>query len=145
MEELKQALKVSLANAFAFYLKAQFYHWNVTGDNFPQYHKFLGELYEEVYGSIDSIAELIRTINEVAPGSFGRYKELSQIQDAETVPSASAMLNTLYNDNLKVRDSLMRAYDIAESVRQFGISNYLQDRIQAHEKHGWMIKATITG
>jgi DNA-binding ferritin-like protein len=31
--ELSQALKVVLANHYAVSLKAQFYHWNVTGPN----------------------------------------------------------------------------------------------------------------
>jgi starvation-inducible DNA-binding protein len=145
MDELKQLLKISLANSFAFYLKAQFYHWNVVGENFPQYHSFLGDLYEEVYGSVDNIAELIRTINEVAPGSLGRYKELSQVQDADSVPSTVIMFNALYNDNQTVKSSLIKAYEKAEELKQYGISNYLQDRIQAHEKHAWMIRSITAG
>ena len=60
MEELVQSLKVSLANHYAFYLKAHYYHWNVTGPNFPQYHDFLENIYTEVYGVVDKIAEEIR-------------------------------------------------------------------------------------
>ena len=102
-------------------------------------------MYEEVYGSVDNIGELIRTINEVAPGSLGRYKELSQVQDAESVPSTVIMFNALYNDNQTVKSSLIKAYEKAEELKQYGISNYLQDRIQAHEKHAWMIRSITAG
>ena len=74
------SLKVALADTFAFYLKAHYFHWNVTGADFPQYHDFLGNLYQEVYGAVDPIAELIRTTGDYAPGSFSRYAELSNIQ-----------------------------------------------------------------
>ena len=56
MDELIQSLKVNLANHYAFYLKAHYYHWNVTGSNFPQYHVFLEGIYTEVYGVVDQIA-----------------------------------------------------------------------------------------
>jgi DNA-binding ferritin-like protein len=46
-------------------------------------------------------------------------------------------------ENLKVIATLMRAYKDAEDESELGVSNYLQDRIQAHQKHGWMLKATI--
>ena len=76
MDELKQLLKISLANSFAFYLKAQFYHWNVVGENFPQYHSFLGDLYEEVYGSGDNIAELmipqVMLHDEITTDGYGK-------------------------------------------------------------------------
>ena len=29
MDELKQAMKQAFANSYAFYLKAQYFHWNV--------------------------------------------------------------------------------------------------------------------
>ena len=36
MKELIERMKVVLADSFAFYLKAHYYHWNVEGINFPQ-------------------------------------------------------------------------------------------------------------
>jgi DNA-binding ferritin-like protein len=37
----------------------------------------------------------------------------------------------------------MQGYKIAEAAGEIGVSNFLQDRIIAHQKHGWMIKATL--
>ena len=69
-------LKITLASVFSLYLKSHYFHWNIEGPNFPQYHKFLNDFYEEVYDSIDTIAEEIRALDSYAPGSLGRYKEL---------------------------------------------------------------------
>ena len=72
MEELINKMKVVLASSFAFYLKAHNFHWNVEGVNFPQYHEFFGNLYEEVHSAIDKIAEEIRALDAYAPGSLKR-------------------------------------------------------------------------
>jgi starvation-inducible DNA-binding protein len=141
--ELTQALKVALADTFAFYLKAHNFHWNVTGPNFSEYHKFLGDLWEETFDAVDLIAEGIRTLDAFAPGSFTRYKELSSIEDELKIPSAIDMLKKLEEDNKKVLASLLNAYELAEKDKKHGISNFIQDRITAHEKHGWMLRSFI--
>ena len=74
---LIDSMKVLHATNFAFYLKMHFFHWNVTGPFFPQYHEFFGDLYAEIHGAVDDIAEHIRSIEGYAPGSLQRFKELS--------------------------------------------------------------------
>lgn len=141
MEELLNRLKIALADTFAFYLKTHNFHWNVEGPNFSEYHKFLDDLYNEVWGAVDSIAEHIRAQNGYAPGSFSRYTELSTISDETTVPSAMQMLKILEQDNMKVISSLTSAYEIANSSNKLGLANFIQDRIDIHEKHGWMLRS----
>ena len=34
------------------------------------------------------------------------------------------------------------AYKEAEAATEIGVSNFIQDRVMAHQKHGWMLKAT---
>lgn len=138
---LVDLLKTAFADTFTFYLKAQYYHWNVEGPNFPQYHEFLGKLYEEVYSSIDTLAELIRTTDSYSPGTLTRLKELTTIEESEVVPDAKTMMLNLLQDNNKVLLSLTVAYQAADEDGELGIANFLQDRIQAHQKHGWMLKA----
>lgn len=140
---LKETLKRSLADAFTFYLKAQFYHWNVEGPDFVQYHDFLGELYGDVQGSVDTIAELIRTLDEYAPGTLRRMQELTTITESDVIPSGLEMMRNLYTENLKLLATLMSAYKDATEAGEEGIANFLQDRIQAHEKHGWMLRSII--
>lgn len=139
MEQLILQLKRILATSFAFYLKSHNYHWNVEGSDFAQYHEFLGNLYEEVYGSIDTTAEKIRMLGAYTPGSFVRYSELSEIDDEVNVPIALNMLNKLKSDNELVIGLLRDGIDIAEEAGEPAISNYLQERLDAHQKHAWML------
>lgn len=145
MEELINKMKVVLASTFAFYLKAQNYHWNIEGVNFPQYHDFFGKLYEEVHGAVDAIAEQIRILDAYAPGSLKRFQELSTIMDETSVPSAVIMCQRLQKDNETLLLDLEQAYNEAERTKQLGLSNFLQDRIEIHKKHGWMLKAVQKG
>lgn len=142
-KELIEALKVALADSYAFALKSQNYHWNIEGPNFSQYHAFFGSLYEEVTDGVDLIAEGIRQLDAYAPASFARFKELADIEDELKIRTAMDMFKQLSADNIKVLESLTLAYNQAEKDKKFGISNFLQDRITAHEKHGWMIRAHI--
>lgn len=141
MMELIEALKKAQATTFALYLKAHNFHWNVEGPDFAQYHSFLGDFYGEVFGAVDTIAELIRTLDAYAPGSFSRFQQLSTIEDELSVPKGIVMMARLYADNQRVLAVLNDAYRIAESAGNYGISNALQDRITTHEKHGWMLRS----
>ena len=141
MMELIEALKKAQATTFALYLKAHNFHWNVEGPDFAQYHEFLGDFYAEVFGAVDTIAELIRTLDAYAPGSFSRFQQLSTIEDELTAPRGIVMIARLYADNQRVLATLTDAYRMAESAGNYGVSNALQDRITAHEKHGWMLRS----
>jgi starvation-inducible DNA-binding protein len=140
---LVDELKKVHADAFTFYLKAHYYHWNVEGPNFPQYHDFLQNLYQEVFASVDTLAELIRTLDSYAPGTLTRLKELTSIEETDDVPDGMTMMSRLLQENNILRASLLTAYRTAESTGEVGISNFLQDRIQAHEKHAWMLRSIL--
>ncbi len=145
MEDLVEKMKVVLASSFAFYLKVQNYHWNVEGPNFSQFHDFFGELYTEIHTAVDDIAEHIRTLDVYVPGSFQRFKELSVVLDEYTVPSAIMMCHRLEQDNRQLIQVLEHAYKEAETQGKLGLANYLQDRIDIHEKHGWMLRSFKKG
>lgn len=142
---LADDMKVALATTFSFYLKAHNFHWNVEGPNFSDYHAFLNGLYDETWLAVDAIAEHIRTLDSYAPGSYTRFKDLSVIEDEVNVPTAMNMLKKLENDNQKLIEVLTKAQKSAESAGKVGISNFFQDRIDIHEKHGWMLRSFSKG
>ena len=134
-------MKVLLGSSFALYLKSHQFHWNVTGPNFAQYHEFFGEFYEEIFGSIDATAEEIRKLGAFAPGALSRYLELSLVKDELNIPDSSRMFDILAADNDIVLQVLYRAHASAEAENKVGTMNYLEGRIDQHEKHAWMLKS----
>lgn len=143
MDELIQELKKVLANSFAFYVKAQNYHWNVEGPNFPQYHTFLGDLYEEVRASIDTTAENIRMLGAYAPSSFSRFAELSDVEDELKIPTADVMMARLLEDNEKLLANLEKCFELSEANHQHGLSDWIAGRQDAHKKHAWMLRSIL--
>lgn len=143
MEQLHKALKIAFASEFAFYLKAHYFHWNVEGPLFTQLHDLFGKIYEEVYGSIDAFAENIRKVGSYTPGSFDRFSMLSQIDDENGVPNAEGMLRELYEDSEKMVKMFKVAFDIAEQNGEHGLSDFLAERMDAHQKHSWMLRASL--
>ena len=141
--KLEDQLKITLANTFAFYLKAHNYHWNVEGPNFSEYHSFFNMIYTEIWEAIDNIAEHIRTLDSYVPGSFSRFKELSSIEDETKIPQPINMIKNLESDNKTVIASLLASYKLAESENKLGLANFLQDRIDIHEKYGWQLRSFL--
>lgn len=141
---LTEYLKKLLATSYAFVIKSQNFHWNVEGSNFPQYHEFLGNLYEEVYdNAIDRTAEYVRTLDEYTPGSIERFAELSMIPDQTLIPRSELMMAELLRDNEIIINLLKECYDYSEAEKQYGISNFIAERLDAHNKHRWMIKSIL--
>ena len=143
MEDLRKALKIAFASEFAFYLKAHYFHWNVEGADFAQYHELFGTIYNEVYDTIDIFAENIRKAGGYTPGSFERFSMLSKIEDETNVPEALEMASQLLADSDKLANLFGMVYQISEKYNEIGLSNYLAERQDAHRKHSWMLRATL--
>lgn len=143
MERLIKVSKVAFASEFSFYLKAHNFHWNVEGPDFLEYHDLFGKIYEEVYSKIDDFAEKIRSIGSYVPGSYDRFSMLSKIQDETNVLDKDQMVKELLLDNEKMIKIFKFAYDAAEAEGEHGFSNFLAERMDAHRKHGWMLRASL--
>ena len=140
---LTDDLKVLLASSYAYQLKAHMFHWNVEGSDFAQFHDFFGELYAEVFASVDKTAELVRQLDEYAPGSFDRFRSLSIVDDQTKVPRAQLMLQELLHDTEKMLDLTKRMVGVAQEEGEEGIANFIAERIDAFAKHAWMLRSFL--
>lgn len=143
MDDLYRASKVAFASTFSFYLKAHNFHWNVEGIHFKELHDLFGGIYEEVYGSIDDFAEKIRSLGTYVPASFSRFSMLTQIEDEENMLPSEAMLQELLEDNGKMIKLLKLVFVESEKYNEYGFSDFIAGRIDAHRKHGWMLRASL--
>jgi len=140
-ETLIRQLKVILGTNFGLYLKCHNYHWNIEGPNFNDYHVFLGTLYTAIWGNTDLIAEKLRMLGSYAPGSMQRFMELCAVEEASTVPDATTMLRQLAEDNDKFIIQVRAGIVAADGANEPAISNFLQDILDQHQKHAWMLKS----
>ena len=142
MDKFLEQLKIVFASEFSFYLKSHYFHWNVEGKDFKQLHDLFGGIYEEVYASIDPFAEQIRAAKGYTPGSLTRFSMLTEIDDSTAQYTAGAMVLELLQDSDKMAEMFKIAFKMAEANGEHGLSNFLADRMDAHRKHSWMLRAT---
>jgi starvation-inducible DNA-binding protein len=142
---LIRLMQTVLADSHEMYIKTHGYHWNVEGKLFPMLHDFFENIYTEVYASLDSTAEQIRQIQGRAIHSLLELDKARTVPDEViTVPTDNnGMLQDLAAANQLVLISLMRAYEEAGTQQEFGLQNYIQDRMMAHKKHAWMLRSTL--
>ena len=145
MNELTTSLKSLLADTVALKFKAHGYHWNVEGDDFPQWHDKFGDIYEDLDGAIDSFAEWIRMIdvNAYAPFKLSRFAELSSVPETEISSDALDMAADLCQSLEIVNAKIVAVADAATAAKQYGLANFLGDRQTMHQKWCWQLKASL--
>lgn len=135
--------KQALANTFVMYFKAQAYHWNVEGINFPQMHKFFGKLYEELSDAIDPFAEQIRALGEYAPRNLDEIFKLKTIDGDNVATSVSEMVADLLIANDQSIVTLNKLFGELDAAGEQGFADFVASRLDAHKKHGWMLKSIL--
>jgi starvation-inducible DNA-binding protein len=135
--------KQALANTFVMYFKAQSYHWNVEGMFFPQMHEFFGNLYEELQGAVDPFAEQIRALGEYAPKNLDELFKLKTIDGDNVATNASAMVADLLIANNQSIVTLNKLFGELDAAGEQGFADFVAGRLDAHKKHGWMLKSIL--
>lgn len=130
-----------LADSFFLYLKTHNYHWNVTGPLFFSLHKMFEEQYNQLFLSLDDTAERIRALEAVVPGTVGQLKELTCLEESESVLSARDMIQSLLEDHTTLVENL-RTW-IHETADDAATQDYLLERLDAHEKIVWMLRSSF--
>jgi starvation-inducible DNA-binding protein len=144
MDKLIASLKVALGNTFTMYFKAHSYHWNVEGMFFSQFHDFFGDIYEDVYGAVDPLAEELRKLDAYAPISLMEiYGYKTIMEDSSKPDTATEMVINLLTANTEVLNCLTPLFDIATAEKQQGLANFIADRMDAHKKFEWQLQATL--
>ena len=142
-EQLAVGLSKLLADTYTVYLKTHGYHWNVRGPNFASLHGLFMTQYTEMWSAIDLVAERIRALGELAPQGYRTFANLSAIQDGDPQKDATGMLAELVKDHealiAHVRPLLPTAQQAGDEVT----TSLIADRLTAHEKHAWMLRASL--
>ena len=67
-----------------------------------------------------------------------------------TIPDATfkngqpiPLMQDMVGVNSQVMTSLNKAYRAAETANDLGLSNFIQDRLGAHLKHSWQLRAYL--
>lgn len=143
-DQLIKTLQTALADVTVAYHQFHGYHWAVTGPLFPQWHDKFAEIYEDIYGSIDPIAENIRKLGGMPVFSIFALSQMSNIDESELDSSEAEDIiprAVLVNDECLA--TVKAAFDAAAAADEQGIANFLAERIDAHQKWAWQLGASL--
>jgi starvation-inducible DNA-binding protein len=143
MEELNKAVLKAFASTVLYYYKTHGFHWNVKDKDFQEYHKLFEAIYEEVYDSIDNFAEKIRTLQIDVPNSLAELIAIAAIQEQPQAPVKDSMVHELYANGETLIVTLKEAYNLCDIYGKYGFENFFAERIDAHEKHNWMLRSSM--
>ncbi|MGD8853395.1 MAG: Dps family protein [Gammaproteobacteria bacterium] len=138
---IAEGLKRLLADSYTLYLQTHNFHWNVTGPQFRELHLMFEEHYTELATAVDEIAERIRTLDVVAPGTYKAFAALSSIEEVEGVPAAKEMVGILMRGHEQVVKTCRDVLAAAQEAGDESTAALVSDRMRVHEKTAWMLRA----
>jgi starvation-inducible DNA-binding protein len=142
-QAIADGLSRLLADTYTLYLKTHNYHWNVTGPMFNTLHLMFETQYNELALAVDLIAERIRALGHVAPGSYAAYSRLSSIQEEEGVPKAQEMIRNLVEGQEAVVRTARSIFPVVDEAGDEPTADLLTQRMQVHEKTAWMLRSML--
>jgi len=143
--DVARELTKVLADSFAVYMKTHGYHWNVRGPEFFSYHNLLEQQYREMWEALDVLAERIRSLGEIAPQGHSTFANLTSIKEGDPEKAAGDMLTELMKDHETVIATARAAIEVADQASDEATVDLLTERLGAHEKFAWMLRATLGG
>jgi len=138
--DISAELNALLADAFALYAKTKNFHWHMSGPHFRDYHLLLDEQSDQVFVTIDPIAERVRKIGGTTVRSTGHVKRLQRIldNDAEFVTPLD-MLAELRDDNLTLAGYMRETHSLCDEYGDVATASLLEQWIDEAERRSWFL------
>ena len=142
-KQIAKGVSKLLADTYTLYLKTHNFHWNVTGPMFQTLHLMFEQHYNELWMAVDLIAERIRALDALAPGTYSEFSALSSIKEEKGNLKVKSMIRSLVNGHEAVIRTARAVFPIAEKANDQATMDLLTQRMQVHEKTAWMLRSLL--
>jgi starvation-inducible DNA-binding protein len=143
--EIVDQLRIALAETIVTQMKAQNFHWNVTGMSFGSLHELFEKIYKDHFKATDDLAERIRALGAPVDGRYVTFLETSEIEESKTAMSAKQMVDALATDQRRLSSTLRDLADIADQHDDLVTNDMAIERAGTHDKFAWMLAAHLDG
>ena len=129
-----------VADAFALYVKTKNFHWHMSGPHFRDYHVMLDEQADQIFATIDPLAERVRKLGCKTLRSISHIAELSRVadDDREFVPPLE-MLQELVADNKAAAGYMRKAHKICDDNDDSATASLLEIYLDETERRIWFL------
>jgi starvation-inducible DNA-binding protein len=143
-QKINTILSNIIADQYILYTKTRNYHWNVTGEDFIQYHKLFEDQYSALDDDIDEVAERIRALGGKTPATLGEFlKSTTLKENPGEFPLAKTMIANLLTDHETIIRNLRKDIETCDDLDDVGTEDFLTQLMEKHEKTAWMLRATL--
>lgn len=142
-DAIAKAMKQVLADSYCLLMMTQNYHWNVRGTQFRDVHLMTEEQYEDIFDAIDEIAERIRSLGHLSPGTMAEFNDITNINIPNAELSAMEMIADLLVANETVVRAVRDSLEPASKAEDEATVDLLTERLIYHEKTAWMLRSYL--
>ena len=122
------------------YVKTKNFHWHMSGPNFRDYHLLLDEQGDQIFASIDPLAERVRKLGRKTLHSLGEISKLARIKDNDAdFVEPYDMLVELMEDNKAMAAAMREAHECCEDNKDSGTASLLEVYIDETERRTWFL------
>lgn len=139
-DDIIKGLQKQVANAFILYLNYKHYHWQTFGPLFRDLHLLFDEFAEEVYATIDPMAERVRMIGQNPVSRIEEFQKTATIKSAADNSEMRLMISEADGNAIKVIKEMREAIKTADEGDDPGTADVLTKFVQIHEKHEWWLR-----
>ena len=143
--EIVDQLRIALAETIVTQMKAQNFHWNVTGMSFGSLHELFEKIYKDQFKASDHLAERVRALGESVDGRYATFLETSEVVETKGPMSAKQMVEAMAADQRMLSSTFRELADIADQHDDLVTNDMAIDRAGTHDKFAWMLAAHLDG
>lgn len=137
------ALNEILADTFVLYVKTKNFHWHVSGPHFRDYHLMFDEQSEQVFTTVDELAERVRKIGGTTLRSIGHIAKLTTLaENNKDFVEPHEMLAELIADHKKIVANMRKAHKLADEYGDVATASLLEAFIDGAERRLWFLFET---
>lgn len=137
------ALNEILADSFILFVKTKNFHWHVSGAHFRDYHLMFDEQAEQIFATIDELAERVRKVGCTTLRSIAQISKLTMLaENNEDFVEPHAMLSELIADHKKLVANMRRAHKLADEQNDVATASLLETFIDGAERRLWFLFET---
>lgn len=138
-----EKLNKLIADNQIFYAGLRNLHWTVKGNTFFQLHDKFEELYNEVNGQIDELAERVLQLGDCPLLTLSEYVQESSLTEWEDTFKEKESIEHVIKTFEYLIGFEKEILETAEAEKDIRTEELMADYIVKQEKHIWMLKAFL--
>lgn len=138
-----EGLTQALAETAVTTVKAQNFHWNVTGMGFGPLHALFQEIYEDHFTGQDVLAERIKALDGHAEGRMAKWLERSAVEEHDGYATAEEMIADMVTAQETLSSTMTALCSVTDEHGDWATNDLATNRADTHDKFAWMLRVHL--